>query len=391
VKILVVPPNDLLRHPIPNRMYHVVKRFENKHEIFLLTYTNHPLATRSVKRNLKAVEVPIPRAVYLKNLGLYYLINTPQIYATLNRILQQEDIDAVLHANILPSIIAAKLAKRYKKTAIYDYLDHFPESASAYYATGKQLVETGVRILTTQAIRYSDAIITPSYGLKKLVEATASHIPVYVIPNGVDPQLFQPQDKAVARRTLGLDETPYVILLHGSLDTWIDITAILGILKKLRLHLIDARLLIVGFSHGGTYYKQLLNMAKRHNLEKHLYLYPPQPYEKMPLFINSSDIVFAPYVKSLKNFATPLKVAEALACGVPVVTTDIPEFKLWYQHGLYIYKDYTELQHIVTRVLQHIEEIKDTLRRYSQAFRQRFSWDRIAEEYETIIEITAKR
>ena len=132
-------------------------------------------------------------------------------------------------------------------------------------------------------------------------------------------------------------------------------------------------------------------MAKRHNLEKHLYLYPPQPYEKMPLFINSSDIVFAPYVKSLKNFATPLKVAEALACGVPVVTTDIPEFKLWYQHGLYIYKDYTELQHIVTRVLQHIEEIKDTLRRYSQAFRQRFSWDRIAKEYEIILETTTKR
>jgi len=390
VKILVVPPNDLLRHPIPNRMYHVVKRFENKHEIFLLTYTNHPLATRSVKRNLKAVEVPIPRTVYLKNLGLYYLINTPQIYATLNRILQQEDIDAVLHANILPSIIAAKLAKRYKKTAIYDYLDHFPESASAYYATGKQLVETGVRVLTTQAIRYSDAVITPSYSFKKLVEATAPYIPIYIIPNGVDPQLFQPQDKAFARRALGLDETPYVILLQGSLDAWVDITTTIKVLKKLQRS-IDVKLLIVGFSHRGTYYKQLLNTAKRHDLQKHLYLHPPQPYEKMSLFINASDIVLAPYKKRLKNFTTPLKIAEALACGVPVITTDIQEFKLWYQHGLYTYKDHTELEHTVTRILQHIEEVKDTLRRYSQAFRQRFSWDHIAKEYEIIIETISKK
>jgi len=53
MKVLIVPPNDLLRHPIPNRLYHIAKRLAEKYGIFLLSYINHPLAG-NVKRSLKA-------------------------------------------------------------------------------------------------------------------------------------------------------------------------------------------------------------------------------------------------------------------------------------------------------------------------------------------------
>ena len=391
MRILLVPPNDLLRHPIPNRMYHIAKRLARKHEIYLLSYTNHPLATRREKlRELNALEIPIFGALPAKNLGLYYLINAPQTYLTIKGTIQREGIDAIIHANILPSLIATRLAKRHRIPAIYDYLDHYPESASAYYNTGKHTIETGVWIIVTQALKNSDATVTPSYGLKKVIEAVAPHVSTYIIPNGVDPELFKPQDPNVARRTLGLDPEPRIVLFSGSLDVWVYIESAIKILAKLRQR-IDIRLLVVGYSHGGLYYRKLLQLSGRYGMEKLIYFHPPQPYEKIPYYINASDVVYAPYGRMLKNFATPLKIAEAIACGVPAVATDIPEYKLWYRQGVYTYRYYEELERVLSWVLNYVEELRKNLRAYSDSFRERFSWDRLAQEYELVLEMTWQR
>jgi glycosyltransferase involved in cell wall biosynthesis len=92
-----------------------------------------------------------------------------------------------------------------------------------------------------------------------------------------------------------------------------------------------------------------MKCAESYGIGKYVYMYPAQPYERMPIFINSCDLVLAPVKKMLKNFATPLKIAEALACGVPVVTTNISEFKLWYRRGVYTYTTQAEVEDLVRR------------------------------------------
>jgi len=389
VRILLIPPNDLLRHPIPNRMYHIAKRLARKHDIYLLSYTKHPLAD-GVMRELKAVEVPVGRAIAVKNLGLYYIVNALQIYSSIRRVIEREEVDVVVHANILPSLIASRLARRFRVPNIYEFLDYFPESASAYYTRGRSLVELGVRLLTYQALRDSDAVVTPSYGLKRVVESVIPGKPVYAIPNGVDAELFKPLDRASARRSVGLDTDCNLLLLQGSLDAWVNVEEVLRALSRLRRTL-DVRLLVVGFSHAGYYHRLLLARAKRYEVERYIYTYPPQPYEKMPLFINSSDIVIAPIKRMVKNLATPLKIAEALACGVPVVTTDIAEFKIWYRQGLYTYSTYEELENVVKHLLSKLDEVRASLHEYSHSFRRTFSWDRLAEKYESLLESVSSR
>jgi glycosyltransferase involved in cell wall biosynthesis len=385
MKVFLIPPNDLLRHPIPNRMYHIARKLSRKHGIYLLSYTNHPLVDGIKKRGLKAVEIPVSNAVRVRNLGLYYVVNAPQIYASIKRVIDGEGIDVVIHANILPSLIASKLAKRFGVPNIYDYLDHYPESASAYYSQGRQFVELGVRLFVSQALKNSDAVVTPSYGLKRVVSTIIPGKPVYVVPNGVDAELFKPQDRNSARRMIGLDTNCYLLLLQGSLDVWMDIAGIIKVLSRLH-RMVDVKLLVVGVSHAKHYYRLLLKYAKHYGINKHVYIYPPQPYERMPIFINSSDIVFAPYLKTVKNLATPLKIAEALACGVPVVTTNIVEFRLWYKQGIYTYSTYAELENILKQLLSNIDTIRTTLRKNSYSFREAFSWDRLAEKYEVLIE-----
>jgi len=103
------------------------------------------------------------------------------------------------------------------------------------------------------------------------------------------------------------------------------------------------------------------------------------------LFINSGDIVLAPVRKMLMNFATPLKIAEAISCGVPVVTTAIAEFKLWYKQGIHIYSTYAELENILKQLLSNIDTIKATLHKNAYNFREAFSWDRLAERYKRLL------
>jgi glycosyltransferase involved in cell wall biosynthesis len=384
MRIFIIPPNDLLRHPIPNRMYHIAKRLANNHEIFILSYTNHLLA-HEIKRSLKAVEIPISNALKTNNLGLYYIINALQIYTTIKNVIQKEDIDVIIHGNILPSFIASKLAKKMRIPNIYDFLDYFPESASAYYTKGRGLIEMGVKTFVYPALRNSDVIVTPSYGLKKIVENISPGISVHVIPNGVDAEIFKPIDQKIARKEIGLDTDYHLLLLQGSLDVWIDVESIMRVLRKLR-KIADIRLLIVGFSHAKYYYKLLTVHAKHFGIDKYIYTYPPQPYEKMPLFINSSDIVIAPVRKMLKNFATPLKIAEAISCGKPVITRDIADFKIWYKMGVYTYSSYAELEDLIRDLFNMLDEIKNSLHIYSYNFRKTFDWNNLSTKYIVLLE-----
>jgi glycosyltransferase involved in cell wall biosynthesis len=383
MRIFIVPVNDLMRHPIPTRMYHIAKRLAEKHDVYLLSYTKHPLASRIIRR-LNIAEIPVNKAVSTNSVGLYYFINVPQLYISIKRTIERENIDTIIHANILPSFIASKLAKKLKIPNIYDFQDYFPESASAYYVKGKHFIELGVKTFVYSALKNSVAIVTPSYGLKTIVHEIVPDKSVHVIPNGVDSELFKPMDQEIARKSIGLDKDYYLLLLQGSLDAWLDMENVMRILSKLRKS-VDVRLLIVGFSHAKHYYRLLLTYAKHYEIDKYVYMYPPQPYERIPLFINSSDVVLAPYKRMMKNFATPLKVAEALACGKPVITTDIAEYKLWYKQGIYTYSTYAELENIIEQLLSNIDTIRATLRKNSYSFREAFSWDRLAERYERLL------
>jgi glycosyltransferase involved in cell wall biosynthesis len=364
-------------------MYHIAKRLANDHEIFILSYTGHPLA-HEIKRRLKAVEIPICNALKTNDLGLYYIINASQIYTTIKNVIEKEDIDVIIHGNILPSFIVSKLAKKMRIPNIYDFLDYFPESASAYYTKGKGLIEVGVKTFIYPALRNSDVIVTPSYGLKKIVENIAPSKPVHVIPNGVDVEIFKPIDQKIARREIGLDTDYHLLLLQGSLDAWIEVKDVMRVLRGLR-EIADIRLLIVGFSHAKYYYQLLTVYAKHFGIDKYIYIYPPQPYERMPLFINSSDIVIAPFRKMIKNFTTPLKIAEALACGVPVIATDIIEYRLWYSKGLYIYSSYDDLKKITKYILDNMNQIKNDLVEYATSLIYTFSWDNIVSKYVLLI------
>ncbi|MEM5822468.1 MAG: glycosyltransferase [Ignisphaera sp.] len=377
-RILIIPPNDLLRHPIPNRMYHIAKQLSRKYDITIFSYPNHPLSN-GVLRELHANELGY-KTFRVKDLGIYYVVNAPHMMSAMKHSIKE--VDVVIHANVLPSVIAAKLAKKYGKTVIYDYVDHFPQSASAYYrGITKKLVEKFVTLTVLQAIKDSTAIVTPSFGLASLIRGYADKL-VYIIPNGVDPNLFKPKDVGLARKEVGIDYDGTIILLYGSIDTWLEIEPLLHTIKRLK----DVRLMVVGYSHGKYYYRQLESLIRRLDIEDRIFRRPPQPYEKMPLFVNASNIIVAPFSRGMISYATPLKIIESLACARPVVTTNISEFKLWFKKGVFYYSSSREIYELLDSLVKEFDSVQRQLLSYSEVIRSLYSWESIAEAYRRVIE-----
>lgn len=364
-------------------MYHVARYLAEKYDIILLSYPNHPLSHKDILRKLSA-KVTLYDAIKVRDLGVYYLINTPFTASVLSRLIHEADI--VIHANILPSFLVNRLAKLFgnKKVLIFDYLDHYPQSASSYY-TGhlRSFLEKAVQFVVKQTATTSTGIITSSYGFAMFI-GQFTRKPIYVIPNGVEPDLFRPMDIDKARREIGLDHDDLLILLYGSIDIWLDVRPLLHFIKKEK----NVRLLRVGYSHGKFFDRMIDQLVKRLGIEHKVHNFPPQPYEKIPSFINASNVIVAPYNREMfKNFTTPLKVIESLSCARPVITSNIPEFRLWFEKGIFFYESYKEFYERLKKLLSTSETTYEQLLEYSEIIRRTYSWRRISQAYESVVEL----
>lgn len=173
-------------------------------------------------------------------------------------------------------------------------------------------------ILDAEARVFADpglkAVICISQMVKDDVRA---HFPVaenklHVIYNAVDPAEFGPQvrlQRAETRRRLGLDHDHVVFLLVGSGYARKGVPAALLALARLPG---DARLVVVGRDkHPGSYQRQ----AQRAGVAERVTFAGPQA-DPRPWYGAADAFVLPTMYDPLSN-----AVLEALACGLPVVTS----------------------------------------------------------------------
>ena len=114
-----------------------------------------------------------------------------------------------------------------------------------------------------------------------------------VIPDGVDLELFRPQPKDQARKLLGWEQGTRIVLCHG------------GNRPRLKgLHFIQAAVRVA---------EKSLGPIRLVNLDGSL------PPESVPSWLNAADCLA---LASLRE-GSPNIVKEALACNLPIVTTDV--------------------------------------------------------------------
>ncbi len=178
-------------------------------------------------------------------------------------------------------------------------------------------LQTLVRPQVRAALRGASAVVAVSQALADkaaTLDADPSH--VHVIYNGVDPTLFSPGSRDKARWQLKLlPDAPLVLYVgnlkasKGCLDLLEAFPALLGVHPQ-------ARLVFVG---DGACQAPLLERAKALGCEERVLLAGPVAHHALADWFRAADLLCLPS----HNEGVPNVVLEAMACGIPVVATDV--------------------------------------------------------------------
>ena len=165
-------------------------------------------------------------------------------------------------------------------------------------------------------IASSDCVIAVSSGIRAHALASGAGADrVRVIPNGVDLALFRRAGRERVRAGLGLAGQT-VIGFAGSLKPWhgvLDLVAAFARLKG-RVHL-----LLVG---DGPEREAVETAAAKRRLQGRVTMIGAVPHSWVPDYLSAMDVGVAPYVPQERFYFSPLKLAEYMAVGLPVVASD---------------------------------------------------------------------
>jgi glycosyltransferase involved in cell wall biosynthesis len=222
-------------------------------------------------------------------------------------------------------------------------------------------------------LRESTASVANSYGLKQLSEKT-DPIDIKVIPNGIDSTFFTPAQIKIDDRS-----GPFTILFAGRFHEQKNIPALLQAARYLISSL--QRNVIVHLVGDGPQKDKLITMANKSGIADKIQWYGWQDKERLRDLYRSADCFVNPsFYEGMPN-----TVLEAMACGLPVIASDVignQELVVNEKTG-YLFPIREET--ILVERLRALVDDRMLAARLGQNGRKRavdcFSWERTAQGY----------
>jgi len=160
-------------------------------------------------------------------------------------------------------------------------------------------------------------------------EWTSSGIPsekIHLIPNAVDTKRFvpvEPEQKNLLRKKLGLPQNATIAIYTGRLVSYKGLPLLLKVWNDIR-HKHESMLLTLAGTGGLDIHnceEELCEYVKVNGLENHVQF--TGAVQNVPEYLQASDL----FVFPTENDAFPSSIVEAMACGLPVVTTPVGAIK----------------------------------------------------------------
>lgn len=141
-----------------------------------------------------------------------------------------------------------------------------------------------------------------------------------VVGNGVDTERFQPVDRQSARTALGIPADAPVLITVGGLTERKGFHRVIECLPALRARWPDLRYLVVGGpSAEGDWRPRLEAQVCELGLEEAVHFLGVVPPDELKGPLSAADA----FVLASRNEGWANVLLEAMACGLPVVTTDV--------------------------------------------------------------------
>ena len=173
----------------------------------------------------------------------------------------------------------------------------------------------------SRTLKSAARVFSVSDSLRRLaIELGAAVEKTEVVGNGIDTERFQPVARAAARARFGLPDSAKVLISVGALVERKGMHRVIEVLPALLKHHPDLHYLIVGgASPEGDNRTELTAQVARLGLANHVHFLGALPPDELKWPLSASDV----FVLATRNEGWANVFLEAMACGLPVVTTDV--------------------------------------------------------------------
>lgn len=356
------------------------------HKIFVLVIRPNPSIPKIsyLKENgINVIEIHPPFIGLSGKKGisrhLNYLVCIPAIQKEASKIISKNKIDYIY--SYMPgtgsSIPAIKISSKYKIPFILDLADMY------------SMIRP--KIVLTSSFKNADKIFTITNYLKNdLINKKIDESKIYIIPNGVDLDLFNSDvysDDEI-KQIRDSFQSDKVILFSGSLQ---DLNIIINSAKYVIQKIPNVKFVIIG-DHRDPLRSKLMWEKKVYemNLNKNFIFLGRLPKDKIPKYILSADVC----VDSFPNepyyaAAHPIKLLEYGACSKPVVATKVEETSKLVIHKKFGFlsdpDDPVEYANYLILLLTDPNLAKSMGKSFSEYVKSKFNWNHLAEKVEKFL------
>ncbi len=178
-----------------------------------------------------------------------------------------------------------------------------------------------LRPYLTKALQRATHVFAVSESLRQVaLSLGAMPQKVRVVGNGVDIDKFSPVPKQPEREALGLAADAPVLISVGGLVERKGFHRVLECLPQLRIEFPGLRYLVVGGpSPEGDWTERLKALAQSLALDDCVRFLGPVAAQRLHTVLSAADV----FVLATRNEGWANVFLEAMACGLPVVTTDV--------------------------------------------------------------------
>jgi len=173
----------------------------------------------------------------------------------------------------------------------------------------------------SRTLQAAARVFSVSDSLRRLaIELGAAPEKTEVVGNGIDTERFQPVARAAARARFGLPDSAKVLISVGGLVERKGMHRVIEVLPALLKHHPDLHYLIVGgASPEGDNRAELTAQVARLGLADRVHFLGALPADELKWPLSASDV----FVLATRNEGWANVFLEAMACGLPVITTDV--------------------------------------------------------------------
>jgi glycosyltransferase involved in cell wall biosynthesis len=203
-----------------------------------------------------------------------------------------------------------------------------------------------------------------------------------VIPFGVDIKRFDPSvDGQSVRKKLGIGKSDITIVSTRSFFPHYNVDCLIKAIPMILKKHPSVKFIIKG---GGPLEGYLKDLSEKLNVSQSIRFVNPVPYTEIPNYIAAGDI----YVSTSFIDSTSVSLLEAMACGLPPITTDISGNREWIENEvngiLFPAKDHTILADKISQLIENEDQRKRFGEKSRKIIEEKASWEKCVAKMEAI-------